>query len=41
VADFPALLRQRIAEAIAYREKIVHDSNAYRIIFSEADFLPG
>jgi 23S rRNA (cytosine1962-C5)-methyltransferase len=41
VADFPALLRQRIAEAIAYRESIVHDTNAYRLIFSEADFLPG
>ncbi len=41
VADFPALLRQRIAEAIAYREGIVRDTNAYRIIFSEADFLPG
>jgi 23S rRNA (cytosine1962-C5)-methyltransferase len=41
VADFPALLRQRIAEAIAYREPIIHDTNAYRVIFSEADFLPG
>ncbi len=41
VRDFPALLRQRIAHAIAYREGIVHDTNAYRIIFSEADFLPG
>jgi 23S rRNA (cytosine1962-C5)-methyltransferase len=41
VADFPALLRQRIADAIAYRESIVRDTNAYRVIFSEADFLPG
>lgn len=41
VADFAALLRQRIAEAIAYREPLVHDTNAYRVIFSEADFLPG
>jgi 23S rRNA (cytosine1962-C5)-methyltransferase len=41
VADLPALLRQRVAEAIAYRERIVKDTNAYRIIFSEADFLPG
>jgi 23S rRNA (cytosine1962-C5)-methyltransferase len=41
VADFPALLRRRIAEAISYREGIVRDSNAYRVIFSEADFLPG
>ncbi len=41
VLDFPALLRQRIAEAVAYRELIVRDTNAYRIVFSEADFLPG
>src|ERR1700722_1769330 len=41
VAHFPALLRQRISEAIAYREPIIHDTNAYRVIFSEADFLPG
>jgi len=41
IEDFPALLRQRVAEAIAYRERIVKDTNAYRIIFSEADFLPG
>src|SRR2546430_5877960 len=34
VADFPALLRQRIVEAIAYRERVVRDSDAYRIIFS-------
>ncbi|HWW14091.1 MAG TPA: class I SAM-dependent rRNA methyltransferase [Candidatus Dormibacteraeota bacterium] len=41
VADLPALLRQRIADAIAYRERIVRDTNAYRLIFSEADSLPG
>jgi 23S rRNA (cytosine1962-C5)-methyltransferase len=41
VNDFPALLRQRIADAISYREPLVQDSNAYRIIFSEGDFLPG
>jgi 23S rRNA (cytosine1962-C5)-methyltransferase len=41
VNDFPALLRQRIADAISYRGPLVHDSNAYRIVFSEADFLPG
>src|SRR5271165_1283376 len=41
VADFPALLRQRIADAIAYRAPVVRDTNAYRVIFSEADFLPG
>src|SRR5271163_2720913 len=35
VADFPALLRQRIVDAIAYREPIIRDTNAYRVIFSE------
>ncbi len=41
VADFAALLRQRVADAIAYRESIVENTNACRVIFSEADFLPG
>src|SRR6267378_4310752 len=41
VDDFPALLRQRIPDAIAYREPLVHETDAYRVIFSEADFLPG
>ena len=41
VADFPTVLRQRVRDAIAYRKTIVHDSDAYRVIFSEADFLPG
>jgi 23S rRNA (cytosine1962-C5)-methyltransferase len=41
VADFAALLRQRVADAIAYREPLIHDTDAYRMIFSEADFLPG
>ncbi len=41
VEDFPILLRQRIADAVAYRQPLIHDSEAYRVIFSEADFLPG
>src|ERR1700758_2832950 len=41
ITDLPSLLRERIADAIAYRAKLVHDTNAYRVIFSEADFLPG
>jgi 23S rRNA (cytosine1962-C5)-methyltransferase len=41
VDDFPALLRQRIAAAIAYRQPLVHDTDAYRIIFTEGDLLPG
>jgi 23S rRNA (cytosine1962-C5)-methyltransferase len=41
VADLAALLRQRAADAGAYRESLIHDTNAYRVVFSEADFLPG
>ncbi len=41
VADLPALLRKRIAAAIRDREPIIGDTDAYRVIFSEADFLPG
>lgn len=41
VTDLPALLRQRLADALAYREPIIRDTNAYRLVFSEADFLPG
>jgi len=41
VADFPALLRERVRKALTYRERLVRDSDAYRVIFSEADFLPG
>ncbi len=41
VPDSLALLRQRIIDAIAYRKDIVRDADAYRLIFSEADFLPG
>jgi 23S rRNA (cytosine1962-C5)-methyltransferase len=41
VADFPALLRQRVANAVAYRETLVSNTEAYRVVFSEADFLPG
>jgi 23S rRNA (cytosine1962-C5)-methyltransferase len=41
VRDLGGLLRRRIQEAIAYRERVVRDTDAYRIVFSEADFLPG
>jgi len=39
--DFPALVRQRIAAALAYRAQLVRDTDAFRVVFSEADFLPG
>jgi 23S rRNA (cytosine1962-C5)-methyltransferase len=41
VSDFPCLLRERVRKALAYRERLVLDTDAYRVIFSEADFLPG
>jgi 23S rRNA (cytosine1962-C5)-methyltransferase len=41
VGDLAGLLRERIQAAIAYRERVVRDTDAYRVIFSEADFLPG
>jgi 23S rRNA (cytosine1962-C5)-methyltransferase len=41
VADLPALVAERIRAAIAYRKKLVSNTDAYRIVFSEADFLPG
>jgi 23S rRNA (cytosine1962-C5)-methyltransferase len=41
VGDFQALLRQRIDDAIAYRKELVRDTDAYRLVFSEADSLPG
>jgi len=41
IKDLDGLLRKRIQEAIAYRERVVRDTDAYRIVFSEADFLPG
>src|ERR1700687_3335255 len=41
VNDVPGLVRERIQGAITYRERVVRDTDAYRVIFSEADFLPG
>ena len=35
------LLRQRLTEAFEYRRRVVDDSDAYRLVFSEADRLPG
>jgi 23S rRNA (cytosine1962-C5)-methyltransferase len=39
--DLKVLLRRRIADALTYREGIVRDTDAYRVVFSEGDFLPG
>jgi 23S rRNA (cytosine1962-C5)-methyltransferase len=35
------LVRQRLAEAVSYRTKVVHNSDTCRLVFSEADRLPG
>jgi 23S rRNA (cytosine1962-C5)-methyltransferase len=39
--EFLHLVRQRLAEAVSYRTKNVQNSDAYRLVFSEADRLPG
>jgi 23S rRNA (cytosine1962-C5)-methyltransferase len=41
VDDLANLVRERIQAAIRYRERVVSDTDAYRVVFSEADFLPG
>lgn len=38
VAD---LVNQRVRAAVEYRRLVVRDSDAYRVVFSEADQLPG
>jgi 23S rRNA (cytosine1962-C5)-methyltransferase len=35
------LLQHRIDEAIRFRQQNVHDADSYRVVFSEADLLPG
>jgi 23S rRNA (cytosine1962-C5)-methyltransferase len=41
IDDLPAMIRERIRAAVTYRKNLVSESNAYRLIFSEADQLPG
>ena len=41
VPDLPALVAELIRAAIAYREKLVSNTDAYRVVFSEGDLLPG
>jgi 23S rRNA (cytosine1962-C5)-methyltransferase len=41
VDDVNGLVCERIRAAVAYRERLVRDTNAYRVVFSEGDFLPG
>ena len=39
--DLLKLVRERMAEAVEYRRRMVHDADAYRLVFSEGDRLPG
>jgi 23S rRNA (cytosine1962-C5)-methyltransferase len=39
--DLLQLVRKRLAEAISYRSRVVQNSDACRLVFSEADRLPG
>ncbi|MGO9123496.1 MAG: class I SAM-dependent rRNA methyltransferase, partial [Terriglobales bacterium] len=41
IEDLDELLGERIRAAIEYRKQFVQDTDAYRVVFSEADFLPG
>jgi 23S rRNA (cytosine1962-C5)-methyltransferase len=41
ITDLPSLVSDRIRAAIAYRRQFVSNTDAYRVVFSEADFLPG
>jgi 23S rRNA (cytosine1962-C5)-methyltransferase len=41
IENLPELIRERIRQAIAYRKLVVSNTDAYRVVFSEADFLPG
>jgi len=39
--DLLKMIRQRFQEAVGYRKEMVQDSGACRLVFSEADRLPG
>src|SRR6267142_2069426 len=40
-AELMRTVRQRLEEAVDYRKRMVHEANAYRVVFSEGDRLPG
>ena len=39
--QLPSLLRERIAAAVRFRQQVARDTDSCRVIFSEADLLPG
>ncbi|MGC2111250.1 MAG: class I SAM-dependent rRNA methyltransferase [Candidatus Korobacteraceae bacterium] len=36
-----SLLRERVAAAVDFRQRLVRDTDSFRVVFSEADLLPG
>ncbi len=40
-SDLMRIVRQRLEEAATYRRMMVREANAYRVVFSEGDRLPG
>jgi 23S rRNA (cytosine1962-C5)-methyltransferase len=36
-----SVVRERIAAAVRFRQQVARDTDSYRVIFSEADLLPG
>jgi 23S rRNA (cytosine1962-C5)-methyltransferase len=41
IENVSELVRERVRSAVEYRKKVVRDTDAYRVVFSEADALPG
>jgi 23S rRNA (cytosine1962-C5)-methyltransferase len=41
VEELGTLIRERIQAAIRYRARFVSNTDAYRVVFGEGDFLPG
>ncbi len=39
--QLPSLVQERIAAAVRFRQQLARDTDSYRVIFSEADLLPG
>jgi 23S rRNA (cytosine1962-C5)-methyltransferase len=40
-AQLPSLLRERVAAAVRLREQVARHTDSFRVVFSEADLLPG
>ncbi len=40
-SELPTLISGRIGAAVEFRKHVAHNTDSYRVIFSEADLLPG